>query len=99
MRGINFPLVIGFTMLFVLLTSVSLLFAFGKDEGTLGEGFAKNLVADSFYVFRFPTHTIFWQFFSSSGGLYLAGLTLNCLFYGFLVERIIRLVNKYVNRR
>ena len=97
-RRINIPLVLGYSILVGVLTILTFFFAFGKDEGTLGDGIFRNLIADSFNLFRFPTHAIFWKLFSSSALLYFLGLMLNCLFYGILIERIIYFVPKQATK-
>jgi hypothetical protein len=79
---------------FLLLASF--LAAFGEDEDTLGrdgDTLGRNIIlvflSKLFYVLRFPTHTLFWSTFSSAGaGVFLSGLIINCMFYGFLTERI-----------
>jgi len=85
-RRINISVVLGSSIIIGIVTLVSFWFAFGKDEGQLGNGYLANFVADSFNVFRFPTHVLFWNLFSSSAILFFIGLILNCLFYGFLIE-------------
>ena len=93
-RKINITQVLIASFLTSLLTFLTFFFAFGKDEGTLGEGYIRNFIADSFNLFRFPTHVIAWNFFSSSPLLYLVGLLLNCILYGVLIERIIYFLKK-----
>jgi hypothetical protein len=55
--------------------------AFAADEGTGGSFFL-------FEIFRFPTHTLFWEYFSSSSFLYRMGLFYNIIFYSILFERL-----------
>jgi hypothetical protein len=72
-----------------LLLVPSFLAAFGEDEGTLGTNIILVFLSKLFYVLRFPTHTLFWSTFSGAGtGVFLSGLIINCVFYGFLIERI-----------
>ena len=92
LKKINIPTILGFSLLFSVLTVVTFMFAWGKDEGTLGNNFAKNIIADSFSIFRFPTHILFWDLFSSTPFLFFFGLVLNCLFYGLITERLIFLL-------
>jgi hypothetical protein len=87
-KRINASVVLGSSIIIGVATLVSFWFAFGKDEGQLGTGYFANLVADSFYIFRFPTHVVFWEQLNSSVILYFFGLFLNCLFYGLLIERL-----------
>jgi hypothetical protein len=93
-RRINISVVLGSSIVIGVATVVSFWFAFGKDEGQLGTGYVENFIADSFYVFRFPTHVIFWELLNSSAILYFFGLILNCLFYGLLIERVWQLIKK-----
>jgi len=86
-RRVDVPLVLGSSVITGIITLISFWFAFGKDEGQLGSGYLANFVAESFYVFRFPTHVIFWKLLHSSGILYFLGLYINCLSYGLLIER------------
>jgi hypothetical protein len=65
-----------------LLTGISFIMAFAADEGT---GIDLHL----FEVFRFPTHTLFWDYFSSTSNLYGLGLGINVFLYAILVERIL----------
>ena len=63
--------------------------AWGDDEETLGSNIILLTLSKLFYIFRFPTHTIFWKFFSFNTGLFIVGLILNCMIYGLLLERTI----------
>jgi hypothetical protein len=72
-----------------LLLVPSFLAAFGEDEGTLGTNIIWVVFFKLFYILRFPTHTLFWAIFCNAGiVVYLSGLIINCMFYGFLTERI-----------
>jgi len=66
------------------LTFFSFLTAFGKDEGTLGKNFLLNFMADTFYIFRFPTHALFWKYMN--GGAFFLGLLINIFFYAVVME-------------
>lgn len=57
-----------------------------SEVGTITSAFAKL-----FSMLRFPTHTLFWNFFSSSTFLFFLGLFINCILYAFIIERIISL--------
>ena len=74
------------------LTFFSFLTAFGKDEGTLGDNFILNFMADTFYIFRFPTHQLFWKYMN--GGYFFFGLFINILFYAVVIEAIIIIFEK-----
>lgn len=62
--------------------------AWAEDEGTLGNNILLVTFSKLFYILRFPTHTLFWNFFSYNAGLFITGLILNCIFFGLLIERI-----------
>ncbi len=78
-----------FVLLIIIggLTFFSFLAAFGKDEGALGDNFFLNFMSDAFYVFRFPTHVLFWEYMND--GAFFYGLFINILFYSLLIEAII----------
>ncbi len=63
--------------------------AWGDDEGTLGSNRFWMTFSKVFYILRFPTHTLFWKFFSFNAVFFFVGLILNCMFYGLLIERTI----------
>lgn len=72
------------------MTGISFLMAFAAEEGT---GIDLHL----FEVFRFPTHTLFWDYFSSTSNLYGIGLGINIILYTVLVERILTYL-KYLRK-
>ena len=74
------------------LTFFSFLTAFGKDEGTLGNNFFLNFMANTFYVFRFPTHVLFWKYMD--GGAFFLGLFINIIFYAIFIEIIISFLTR-----
>ena len=79
------------TVIFFL-TCTSFVAAFARDEGSLQNNkIIWNLLADSFYIFRQPTHGLFWDLIIENGGLYIPGLLFNILFWSLLVERMISL--------
>ncbi len=87
-------LFISTSLLFALFTFITFI-AFGAvDEGTDGDNSTIQAIAKLYYIFRFPTHTLFFQFMN--GSIFFIGLLLNCLFYGFLTERIVSLL---INRK
>jgi len=77
------------------LTFFSFLTAFGKDEGTLGNNFFLNSIADTFYIFRFPTHVLFWKYMTGSS--FFLGLFINILFYAVVIETTIIILKKRKN--
>ena len=74
------------TIICGILTFVTLVAAASKDEGTGGDEIIVKALEKLFYIFRFPTHTLFFQFMN--GSMFFVGLFLNCLFYGLVAERI-----------
>ncbi|MFT3705553.1 MAG: hypothetical protein QM802_24500 [Agriterribacter sp.] len=83
------------TILFVLLLIPSFLAALAEDEGTLGTNIVWVTFSKLFYIIRFPTHTLWWDFFSGSSAIiYFAGLLGNCLLYGLITERLISFVRR-----
>lgn len=100
LKNFNIPRFKKLNIIIGALTLLSLLAAWQKDEGTLGKGFFPNFLADSFNIFRFPTHVLFWSFLSNGSSalfslLYLVALLINVLFYSFLIESIISIFIKH----
>jgi len=85
-QRVNFKTLLIAIIAVSVLTGISFLMAFAADEGT---GIDFHL----FEIFRFPTHTLFWDYFSSSSSLYRAGLWINIAFYSIIIERLITYVN------
>lgn len=70
-----------------VLTFITLIAAAAKDEGTGGDGIIVVTLEKLFYFFRFPTHTLFFNYMN--GGMFFVGLFINCLFFGLVIERVI----------
>lgn len=70
-----------------VLTFVTLIAAAARDEGTGGDGIIVKTLEKLFYIFRFPTHTLFFRFMN--GSVFFVGLFINCLIYGLAFERIV----------
>jgi hypothetical protein len=89
MKIYKFNLIVFFfgTILCGVLTFVTLIAAAARDEGTGGDGIIVVTLEKLFYFFRFPTHTLFFNYMN--GGMFFVGLFINCLFYGLLLERVI----------
>lgn len=77
---------------FGALTFVTLIAAAAIDEGTGGTGLLTHMPGKLFYIFQFPTHTLFFEFMN--GSMFFPGLLLNCFFYGLLIERIISIYKR-----
>jgi hypothetical protein len=71
-----------------ILAVISLFGSWAYDEGTIDS----NILASVFQVVRFPTHTLFWEFFNQTTRTFYAGLILNILFYSLVIERMIVLI-------
>ncbi|HSY60751.1 MAG TPA: hypothetical protein VK796_02695 [Cytophaga sp.] len=84
---INAVLFILLTLFFWVFIFATLIAAAAEDEGTLGNCPIWMLFARLFYILRFPTHTLLWEFIN--GVTFLPALMLNGLFYAFITERII----------
>jgi hypothetical protein len=84
---INVVLFILLTLFFWVFIFVTLIAAAAEDEGTIGNSPVWILFARLFYIFRFPTHTLLWEFIN--GPTFFPALMLNGLFYAFITERII----------
>ncbi|WP_167296990.1 hypothetical protein [Pedobacter sp. SG908] len=76
------------TIIFCVFAFVTLIAAAAVDEGTDGNNFVIQAMAKIYYIFRFPIHTLFFRFIEGPF-FFFVGLLLNCLFYGFLTERIV----------
>ncbi|MCX6182613.1 MAG: hypothetical protein NT150_11875 [Bacteroidetes bacterium] len=94
MKNFNKNIFIVSTGLIALLLIPSFLAAWAEDEGTLGDDSFWIYFANIFYVLRFPFHTLLWFIFSYSAILFLIGLGLNCMFYGFIIERLFAFFRK-----
>jgi hypothetical protein len=66
-----------------LLTIVVFIGAAAYDEGMTNNPTFYHL----YNIFRFPTHTLFFDFFLRGGFHFFGGLLLNVLFYALLIER------------
>src|SRR5687767_9394226 len=90
MKRFNFGIFAISIIVFFILTCSSFVAAFGRDEGTLQKDnkIIWNLLADSFDIFRQPTHGLFWDLIIENGALYIPGLLINILFWSLLAERM-----------
>jgi len=86
------------TALILTLLIISFLSAYVEDEGNLSKGSVWVIFARIFNVLKFPTHTLFEGLFGHNLILILVGFLINCLFYGFLLERITYFIKKINNK-
>ena len=75
------------TIIYVIMTIITLIAAGSNDEGTGGSGLIIITLSRLYQIFRFPTHTLFFEYFNGSN--FFIGLIINCLLYGFITERLI----------
>jgi hypothetical protein len=94
MKKFNIWIFLSSTLVVGALAFTSFIAATGQEEGNHMNMFWL-FFARLFYIFRFPTHTIFWHFFSNSGAtIFFGGLFINCALYGLIIERVTSLFNK-----
>jgi len=79
------------TIVFSLLTFATLMCAGAEDEGT--GNIISAVFSKLFYLFRFPTHTLFWTTFNH-GPSFIWGLLINSVFYGLIAERVISIMRQ-----
>jgi ABC-type transporter Mla maintaining outer membrane lipid asymmetry permease subunit MlaE len=77
------------TIIIVLLTFATSIFAFAGGEGT--GNVITTIFSKLFMLLRFPTHTLFWTTFNHEP-LFAWGLLFNSVFYGLIIERVISLI-------
>jgi hypothetical protein len=85
-------------ILIFILTFLSFIAAGAVDEGTDGAGLIgviTYLFSILFYIFRFPTHSLFFEYMT--GSIFYIGLLINCLFWALIIERIFRLIKSKKN--
>jgi len=95
MKGLTIRLA-GIILIISFLTFISLVSFAAIDEGTQGEGILGLIaivVSKLFYIFRFPTHTLFFESFSS-GHIFFVGLAINIIFW----TTIVHLTTKYFKK-
>lgn len=81
----------------MLLTFFSFIGAWAEEEGNANT-ILEKVLSGSFNIFRFPTHTLFWEIFQS-GDVFIYGLMINGLLYSFICERLITYLQRNINRR
>jgi hypothetical protein len=80
-------LFISATLIFCIFTFITLIAAAAVEKGTDGNSPTTQAIAKLYYIFRFPTHNLFFSFMD--GSFFFLGLGINCMLYGFLTERIV----------
>ncbi|RYY62993.1 MAG: hypothetical protein EOO05_00740 [Chitinophagaceae bacterium] len=88
MKYFNRKVFITASMITGLLVVISMFSTLEAQSGKNGSNAMMKLLAGLFNVLRFPAHTVIGSAVESSTLLFCAGLLLNCLFYGFIYERV-----------
>lgn len=86
-----FPFILAI-IIFCVFTFITLIAAGAIEEGADGNSALIQVLAKLLYIFRFPTHALFFNFMD--GHFFFLGLGINCLFYGFIIERIVSVFSK-----
>lgn len=94
MKNFNVKLFLLLTVIIGMLLVVSFIVAWAEDEGVSESNILIDILSETFYILRFPTHTLLWKFFSSSAESFFSGLALNCLLFALAIERIIYLFKR-----
>lgn len=85
--SINYKRIVIITLLTGLIQFVSYFGAFAHSDG--GTGFIINLLYILFYILALPFYLTLLKLNITDSSILLGGLILDCLFYGFLIERIL----------
>ena len=67
--------------------------AYARDEGRIGQGLIRNLLADMFNIMRFPTHNLLSNW-SEVPLNFSVGLIINCLLYALVLERTLYFITR-----
>ncbi|MET0637456.1 MAG: hypothetical protein ABWZ25_15600 [Chitinophagaceae bacterium] len=97
MKNFNRKVFVTASMIVGLLVVVSL---FGTLEFRSGESHSNFLIvflSGLFEVLRFPTHTLFPKLAETSSVVFCAGLLINSLFYGLILERLFAVIKSRKN--
>ena len=86
----------------IILTFTSLFYTFLIEEGSLNHPtMMEQIFADSFYLWRFPTHYLLYviiDIIPFIGILYLPLLIVNVMIYSISIERIITLLKSIFSK-
>ena len=100
LQNINSVRIIILTLTLTVFSGVLFLFTYGQDEGTLGDGVIKNLIADVFVFFAFPSLPVFNRLdILNSWSIYFIGLFINSMIYGILIERLFYFFHRTIRQR
>ena len=87
MHRINLRILMGCFLLITFLSYFSFMGAWADEDGN-ADTILEKMLSASFNIFRFPTHTLFWETFRS-GNIFIYGLMFNSLLYSLVCERLI----------
>jgi hypothetical protein len=99
MRKFSWKIFVVSTVLITALLIFSFGVAWGDDDGTLTKKSYLQIFVKIFYILRFPTHTLFWNYIITheSAFLFCGTLFINCLLYALIIERLIYFFKKMRN--
>ena len=83
------------TLVLATITFFSFSEAYTHDEGILAHRKYNSLLVDFFNVMRFPSHVLFPRY-TATPFYFSVGLIVNCLFYGFIIERLVYYIDKLI---
>ncbi len=91
-KKINILMIFILMIIIGLLTLLSMFSYLAVEEGN--DSKLLYFIGYLFYILRFPTHNILWEFMIGGNGgrfavVFFFGLLFNTIFYSFLIERII----------
>jgi hypothetical protein len=95
MKKFNLGVFIRATVIFIVLIFIGEMALYEYETHqiyNLGWKISAELVS----IFRFPTLIFFWKYLISNNSVFLfvMGTSINCAFYGFIIERIFYLLLK-----
>jgi hypothetical protein len=82
------------TFIVGILLVISFFAEWGYEDGTLREDSHAMILVRLFNILRFPTHTLLWGVITKSIFLFFLGLLINCMLYGFIIERMISFIRR-----
>jgi hypothetical protein len=89
--NLNITVFIVALLCIALLTFASFIGAMINDQGNT---LSSSLFVGLFKIFRFPTHTLMFDFFNKTTTLYFLGLSINSCIYALLTERLFLFIKR-----
>jgi len=93
MKGFNSVFFIICTIVLAAVAYESYIQAVAIDEGRIGDSVFRHAVANLFNIMRFPMHVMF-KAWARIPLKFAIGLIINCLFYSFILERILYFITR-----